>query len=400
MKAVAKAMDHKNRFTIGEDSFEALEIHSAKEGSKLYYFYDASKHQLVKDFILHDGPKVMTLCTVTLIYTQDGYSPRFKFWKADKTLPDETTEDDQSAENLIAANTKSSVDIDKGNQNLWKLIAFLQSCQEVTVPQTAFKVVTGDAATLVTALAETADKSAVLEAVSTIFAGVITQADLNLMANRRGQLDRFEKLLNSTDYFESEREAIGKTKDEDVWQAFFEANPWIFGYGLSLVSSETIGDLKLEQITTGAGLLSGAGKRVDAILQMRGAVGGLLFCEIKTHTTALLAAAPYRNDVYIPAKHLIGGVAQVKKTAEKFVREAQAFIREVIEKDGTRTGIEISTVRPRQVVVIGQSTEFEDNGLMNPEKTSSFELYRRSILDTEVITFDELYERAKFIIDG
>ena len=32
------------------------------------------------------------------------------------------------------------------------------------------------------------------------------------------------------------------------------------------------------------------------------------------------------------------------------------------------------------------------------EMMESFELYRKSIMDVEVITFDELYGRAKFII--
>lgn len=58
----------------------------------------------------------------------------------------------------------------------------------------------------------------------------------------------------------------------------------------------------------------------------------------------------------------------------------------------------VATVRPRQVVVSGRSTEFAVGGSLNPEKLSSFEFYRRSILDTEIITFDELYERARFIV--
>lgn len=60
---------------------------------------------------------------------------------------------------------------------------------------------------------------------------------------------------------------------------------------------------------------------------------------------------------------------------------------------------ELSTTRPRQVVVIGSLREFTHNGAVNPEKMSSFELYRTSIQDVEVITFDELYERACFIVE-
>jgi hypothetical protein len=36
---------------------------------------------------------------------------------------------------------------------------------------------------------------------------------------------------------------------------------------------------------------------------------------------------------------------------------------------------------------------------VNPEKINSFELYRTSIQDVEIITFDELYQRACFIVE-
>jgi hypothetical protein len=49
--------------------------------------------------------------------------------------------------------------------------------------------------------------------------------------------------------------------------------------------------------------------------------------------------------------------------------------------------------------VTGDTSEFvADNGDLNQEKVSAFELYRRSINDVEIITFDELYARARFII--
>ena len=37
---------------------------------------------------------------------------------------------------------------------------------------------------------------------------------------------------------------------------------------------------------------------------------------------------------------------------------------------------------------------------VNGEQMESFELYRKSHNEVEVITFDELYERARFIIEG
>lgn len=49
--------------------------------------------------------------------------------------------------------------------------------------------------------------------------------------------------------------------------------------------------------------------------------------------------------------------------------------------------------------MIGSLSGFTDRGSANPEKIISREQYRRFIQDVEVITFDELYERACFIVE-
>jgi len=114
----------------------------------------------------------------------------------------------------------------------------------------------------------------------------------------------------------------------------------------------------------------------------------------------VLSKTPYRAGVYQASKELGGGVAQVQKTASKAQQLiAGQLLTRIYEEDGTPTDIELSTTRPRQVVVIGSLREFTHNGAVNPEKMSSFELYRTSIQDVEIITFDELYERACFIVE-
>nr|WP_280721687.1 DUF4263 domain-containing protein [Kitasatospora sp. MAA4] len=187
---------------------------------------------------------------------------------------------------------------------------------------------------------------------------------------------------------------------EAVWQAFFEKNQWIFGYGLNLIACESIDDGKLERITTGASIFGGAGKRIDAIMRSKGLISSMLFCEIKTHETELLARTPYRSGVFHASKELGGGVAQVQVTANKAQQLiSREFLDRIYEDDGTPIDIGLSTTRPRQVVVIGSLREFIHNGAVNPAKLSSFELYRTSIQDVEIITFDELYQRACFIVE-
>lgn len=58
----------------------------------------------------------------------------------------------------------------------------------------------------------------------------------------------------------------------------------------------------------------------------------------------------------------------------------------------------MSNYAPKSYLVIGSLSEFLGEHGSNQEKIRSFELYRRNMASPEIITFDELYERAKFII--
>ncbi|MGH7489071.1 MAG: Shedu anti-phage system protein SduA domain-containing protein, partial [bacterium] len=66
--------------------------------------------------------------------------------------------------------------------------------------------------------------------------------------------------------------------------------------------------------------------------------------------------------------------------------------------EGTEHGEPIYTVYPRSFVVIGMISEFFDaDGNEKKKLITSFELYRRDLLRPEVITFDELLERARHL---
>lgn len=60
----------------------------------------------------------------------------------------------------------------------------------------------------------------------------------------------------------------------------------------------------------------------------------------------------------------------------------------------------IYNYRPRAYVVAGRQSEFRAEHGVNAEKYSSFEVFRRNLISPEIITFDELFERAEFIVDN
>jgi Domain of unknown function (DUF4263) len=55
-------------------------------------------------------------------------------------------------------------------------------------------------------------------------------------------------------------------------------------------------------------------------------------------------------------------------------------------------------IRPRSFLVIGQLGELVGRqGGVHPEKVRSFELYRRSTTEPDILTFDELLARAEWL---
>lgn len=384
-------------FSVSEGNFSALEIRDSGNASGFHYFYDTASNRLITDFVIEDRPQVATLCQVTLIKKGDEYSPRIRFWKKDKTKPGKEPVEYEVQADSVTKIIKASVDTGEAYRNFWKLINFLQSFAEVSLPDDNFRIVSSDSAQLAETLKET-DKDTVLQAVK-IAVGELTEEDIRILSNRKAQLDVFDKLLTDALYFESTRQSWKKERPEDVWQHFFDANPWIFGYGLQLVACQPLDDKKLERITTGANVFTGAGKRIDAVMRTKGYISSLAFCEIKTHKTPLLAQQPYRKpDVYRVSKEVSGGLSQVQKTVSKALRLMSDQLRTMYADDGTPTGVQVSTIKPRQVLVVGNLAEFSVHGLANPEMMESFELFRNSVNDVEIITFDELYQRARFIV--
>jgi len=227
----------------------------------------------------------------------------------------------------------------------------------------------------------------------------ITSTEIINLGYRKKQLDVFERLLADDTYFEKMKYRLGKNKrDEDVWQDFFEKNTWIFGYGLDYIFNTPLDERKLEQVTSGSSIWN-AGKRVDALLKSQGIINSLCFAEIKTHKKPLLKQhqTPYRSESWAVSDDVVGGISQIQKTIQKSIENIRAKI-QIKNVGGELTGEEVYLYHPKSFLIIGSLKEFEGDHGINEDKYSSFELFRKNIINPEIITFDELFERAKHII--
>lgn len=219
--------------------------------------------------------------------------------------------------------------------------------------------------------------------------------DLVAIGYRRTQLERFQALLTDPAFFTSEQERLG-CRPEDVWQRFFEVNTWIFGYGLSYHFLSGLDDRKLEQVVKGQDLTA-AGKRADAVMRTRGLISSLCFVEVKRHDTPLLRASDYRSGAWPPSTELAGGVAQVQATVHAAVETIGRKLTPT-QHDGAPTGESLFNVEPKSFLVVGSLGQFHTAHGINEPQFRSFEMYRRHTLRPEIITFDELLARARFIV--
>lgn len=255
-------------FDVENGDFGQLEIRKIQNGSGFHYFYDTVSHRLIKNFRLDNRPRVATLCEVALIRKGELLTPRVRFWKRNKSA---TALKKATASEVVVTDAswtvKSSVDTSDCHIAFWTLLSFLQSCAEIDFPASDFRISPRDEAELARSL-DRFDRQAVLSAVQTYLGGPLSTADVNLLLGRRGQLEYFERLLKEGDFFRGEVARLGVHGSEGVWQRFFEENSWIFVYGLTLLACEAVVQGRLEQITVGASLFSGAGKRSDAVLHL------------------------------------------------------------------------------------------------------------------------------------
>jgi len=224
----------------------------------------------------------------------------------------------------------------------------------------------------------------------------ITNLDITAIGYRKKQLDKFEKLLNDPSYFEAELKRLNNTSKEHLWQTFFEKNTWIFGYGLNFVFTSNLDEKKIEQVVSG-NTFNNFGKRVDGLLKTRGLISSFCFVEIKNHDTPLLENKPYRSDCWNTSRELSGAVSQIQKTVQKSLN---SFSTKTVIKDseGNPTEETIFLYKPKSFLIIGCLSEFIVDSGVNESKYSSFEIFRQNTNSPEIITYDELFERAKHLI--
>lgn len=222
--------------------------------------------------------------------------------------------------------------------------------------------------------------------------GIISSKDIVNTAFRKRGLQIFSDLKNNSVYWKTYAGANGLKKDseEKVWQYFFEKNQWIFGYGLDYRYQEIL----QREVHLSDAELDGSNTVIGDYLL--GDNFFTTFVELKKPTTPLFANKGNRSNSWKLSNDLIESVSQILE------HKASGLIR--LDKQQFIKGEPVSqrAYDSKVILIIGDWKELEksSNTLEKEIKKKTLELFRRDSRNVEILTFDELFERAKFIVEG
>ena len=222
--------------------------------------------------------------------------------------------------------------------------------------------------------------------------GIITSTDIVNIGYRKKQLEIFDKLLNDLDYidvYKTENKIIDE-RLEILWQHFFSKNDWIFGYGLDY---KFLGILQKEAHISNTDLSGKGGVIGDFLL---GCNKFTVLVELKRPDTDLFKNKN-RSNSWSLSNELIDAFSQILEQKASWQIQAESNANNNYNNDGEI--IKQKTIDPKTILIIGNSSQYSGETKELQIKAKSFELFRRDSRNVEIVTFDELFERAKFIVE-
>lgn len=223
--------------------------------------------------------------------------------------------------------------------------------------------------------------------------GIISSKDIVNTSFRKKGVRIFESLLKKNDYWKeyAAENDVSTHSEEKVWQYFFEKNEWIFGYGLDY-RFQTIRQKEMHLSDT-----DGDGSSAVITDFLMADNNFTSFVELKKPSTPLFGNRKNRSNAWRLSNDLIDSVSQIleqKASGELWLQEKQRYAggEPILQR----------TYNPKVILLIGNWEEIENSTTTKEKdiKRKTLELFRREGRSVEILTYDELFERAQFIALG
>jgi hypothetical protein len=205
----------------------------------------------------------------------------------------------------------------------------------------------------------------------------LTKSDIDIISGRKEGLELFNKhLFEKSDW------------NEPAWQMFFETNTWIFGYGLDYKFLKILQrEARISNVTVG-------GEEQVIVDFLVGDKNFTTLIELKKPNTPLFDNDKNRSGSWRLSKELIFAVSQILEQKAEWQIKSQD---KQYNKD--REVIKQRTFDPKVILIIGHTEQFSGENLDQEIKSRTFELFRRNQRNIEILTYDELFDRANFIVN-
>jgi hypothetical protein len=207
----------------------------------------------------------------------------------------------------------------------------------------------------------------------------LTPEEINVLLGRKQGLAEYEEHMHLLDWPEAQ------------WQDFFDREQWVFGYGLDYRMMRQFD----REMTVGGGGTDNKNKPVIDFLMSF--TDYTVLVEIKTPDTPIFTASRRgRAGTWEFSREFMSAVSQILEQKAEWLSFAQTG------EHHNRAGTDVLKARTRNaksILVIGCRDEFSRSGNTRDANImrDTFELFRRENRSIDIVTFDELLERARFI---
>ncbi len=375
------------------------EIEIKKSFSDNCYITDGNNNY--SGFLLCNKKDTQTICDVVFFPSSKSglYIPRLTFSKI-KVSTGEEKDSQGPAKVRISFNGS-----DEGIDEFWKMIGFLSSFKElVDLGEFTGKYKIVGMNDVVLHLRDLTEADRIKEIVSYAQESGVKIEDLvdtALQKNRKETLTIFNKLLNEADYLSQYREnykaEIKGAGEEAIWHHFLKENNWLLGINLDIRFIEDFTD----EVSVGN---PGTDNRDNPKVDLMGLSDYTVLVELKTPSTNIFTTqktSDARAGTWSFTQAFIEGFSQC--LAQKSYWDKESKGKDLVKDGEVLSQEHIRTVDPKTIYIVGDkkrempTSSIEKNTHI---KRDTFERFRRNNRNVEILTYDELYERAYFILNG
>lgn len=380
-------------FSLITNDITSLQINENNEKNNCYLIDE--KGEYYGGFELINKRNSKTICKVLFIKSTitGKYLPRFEFRKID-----DSGESKQPKGKDIIIKFSDSEEV----LNFWKMIDFLQGFKELVdlgELKKHYKAVSFE--NYIIEFNSKTQEEKVKELIELADNSKLSNDEIKvIIKNQRKRIIYgfycFLKGIeidskNPFDYYRESRK-IKEAGEEVIWHHFFKENEWIIGLNVDI---KFIRDFLSEQKI---GTENSQGKGSPK-LDLLGISYFTTLIELKTSNTRIFKATKSSNsrtNTWDFTSEFIEAYSQTLSQRTEIHKN-----KEIIKEDGKKLDTEIHRVLdPKSVLIFGnRNIEFPHNrSVENSIKSDCFERFRRDIRNVEIITFDELFERAYHIV--